>query len=433
MSLLVVGGTGTLGRQIVRQALREGYEVKCLIRDFTRADFLKQWGATLIYGDLSIPSTLPLSMKGVRVVLDCSTVRTLSPYNMVSVDWRGKLILIELSKLIGLDKFISFSLADNVRISETFPVLNILGSGSQLFYQTSARTSTPLMSLKNKVKKELDKSGIDYTIFQCPGFFQGLISQYALPILEGEVVWLPREFTESAYVDASDFAEVVINSLVTLKYRKKVVSLLGDVFWSPSAIVDVCERLSGKTARVSYLSQYFISFLSKFLRFFESTWNIADRLEFGNTSLCSGPGLFLLLPENYLNFFKTPFPFFFSKVRFLWGQDDINWVGWLFLDKKAPLLRIPLRPESETLWLDTVVGEPLELEIYLRDYFERVLQLLKKFKYQRVLARYEEQSQGSDEISFAVKELYLRRVLPELHVVYSAVRKDFSGRRHDDL
>jgi uncharacterized protein YbjT (DUF2867 family) len=99
--------------------------------------------------------------------------------------------------------------------------LNILGSKSQLFYQTSARTSTPLISLKLKVQKELDKSGINYTIFQCPGFFQGLISQYALPILEGEVVWLPREFTESAYVDASDFAEVVINSLVTLKYRKK--------------------------------------------------------------------------------------------------------------------------------------------------------------------------------------------------------------------
>jgi hypothetical protein len=48
-SILVVGGTGTLGRQVVRKALDEGYEVRCIVRPrMNPADFLRDWGAVTV-------------------------------------------------------------------------------------------------------------------------------------------------------------------------------------------------------------------------------------------------------------------------------------------------------------------------------------------------------------------------------------------------
>ena len=122
MSILVIGGTGTLGRQVVKQALDEGYQVKCLVRDFRRGAFLKDWGAELVYGDLSIPSTLPNAFKDVSILLDLATIKSTSSYTSETIDWRGKLALIEAAKLSNLKKYIYCSF---LNASVSFKTLRI--------------------------------------------------------------------------------------------------------------------------------------------------------------------------------------------------------------------------------------------------------------------------------------------------------------------
>jgi uncharacterized protein YbjT (DUF2867 family) len=267
MTILVVGGTGTLGRQIVKYALAEGYRVKCLVRCFGRGAFLRGWGAELVAGDLSRPSTIPLNLKGIKIVIDAATIRVVTKkYRTEKIDWRGKLALLESAKMVKIKKFIYFS------------VFVALNSYRRI---TQRPILVPLLGLKLRIEKELEKSGLNYTIYQCSGFYQGLVGEYALPTLNNELIWLPSTSFFVRYLDAQDVAKVVIETLNNFKYNNTKTSLSGDRFWTPNEIVQTCERLSYKTAIIFYLPDILFRLLARFFSFFEASWNTGDRLQLG--------------------------------------------------------------------------------------------------------------------------------------------------------
>lgn len=257
MNVLVVGATGTLGRQVTRRALDEGYKVRCLVRNFKKASFLREWGAELVEANLCNPESLPPTLEGMDVVIDAATTRPTDSQRMQKVDWEGKVALIQAAKAANIKRFIFFSILE-----------------------CDQHPDVPLMDIKHCTEKFLAESGLNYTILRPCGFMQGLIAQYAIPVLEGQTVWVTGEAAPIAYMDTLDIAKFAVRSLSVPATENRIFPVVGTRPWGGYEIIRLCERLSGQDAKVARMPTGLVRGVRRIARFFQWGQNLADRLAF---------------------------------------------------------------------------------------------------------------------------------------------------------
>jgi len=311
MTLLIFGGTGTLGRQIVRKALENGFQVRCIVRNKRAANFLKEWGAELVYGDLTLPETLPLSFQGVTAIIDASTTKSEDTSELISVDWYGKLIVIELSKYAQIKRFIFLSILN----SEKYPYIT-------------------LMQMKYRVEKLIKSSGVPFTIFKYAGFFQALINQYAIPLLERKPILITVQSPTISYIDTQDAAFFCIKSLSINEAQNKILATGSSQTWTAEEIIELCEKLSGQKAKTQTISVFLLKVLRQITGFFEWSLKISDRLAF------------IEVLNNTQNFT--------AAIKYTYDVLDIN------------------------------PNEILELDLYFREYFEMILNLLENLNAEQI-------------------------------------------------
>jgi len=255
-SILVVGGTGTLGRQVVRKALDEGYDVRCLVRPrMNPADFLREWGATVVQGDLTDIASIPATLVGVHTVIDCATARPEESTD--KVDWEGKVALIQSAQAMGIQRYMFFSI-----------------------YNCEKYPEVPLMNIKSCTEKFLQASGLNQTTFRLCGFHQAVIGNYAVPILEDKTVWGTTDETRTAYLDSQDVARMALAALRNDKTVGKTLTLSGPKAWSTREVIELCENLSDSDAKVTTVPTAVLKLTRAILKSASWARDAADRLAF---------------------------------------------------------------------------------------------------------------------------------------------------------
>ncbi|KGG17846.1 MULTISPECIES: NAD(P)H-binding protein [unclassified Prochlorococcus] len=282
MKALIIGGTGTLGRQIAKKAIDSGIQVRCMVRRPRKASYLQEWGCELTQGDLLNPKDLEYALSGIDAVIDAATSRPDDPRSVYETDWQGKLNLFRACESVGVKRVVFLSLL----AAEQF-------------------RNVPLMDIKYCTEKLLEESSLDFTILQGAAFMQGVIGQFAIPILDNQPVWISGNASEIAYMNTQDMAAFAVAALERPQTIRRSYPLVGPKSWKSEEVVKLCEGFSDKKAKILRVSPFLIAIAKTLVSFFQASLNVAERLSFADVS---GSGMKLDAPmeDTYKDFDLDP-------------------------------------------------------------------------------------------------------------------------------
>eukprot|EP00933_Yihiella_yeosuensis_P043697 TRINITY_DN38624_c0_g1_i1.p1 TRINITY_DN38624_c0_g1~~TRINITY_DN38624_c0_g1_i1.p1 ORF type:complete len:612 (-),score=126.04 TRINITY_DN38624_c0_g1_i1:298-1986(-) len=275
-SVLVMGATGTLGRQVVRQLLNAGYSVRCVVRN--KADrpfsFLVDWGATVVEGSLARAYTLPSALVGIHTVVDCSSAGP--EESIFNIDWEGKKRFIQCCEKMKIQRYLFVSIKDCDQFS-----------------------NVPLMKIKSDTEKFLKKTKMRHTILRSSSYMQPLISQYAIAILDDDKVYTDDgNATGIAYIDSTDCARMIVSACNKERTVGQTLTVTGPKVWSTDEIIKLCEEKSGREADKNVVSVSLLGLTKAAAQLFEWSIDVAERLRFSEVSSESAKGCDPVMSED---------------------------------------------------------------------------------------------------------------------------------------
>ena len=211
--ILVTGATGKVGREVVRQLAAENIPARALVRDPTRASFLRLPGIEIVVGDLAEPATLPAAFGGVERLF----LATPAAPDQVELQSNA----LEAARRAGAQRIVKVSVAGGP------------DAGTQIGRWHWA------------TEKQIEASGLDFTFLR-PTLYMQQMCAYAPSIAATGTFSFPVGAGEIAVVDTRDVAAVGVKALTEDGHDRRIYDLTGPEALSYDAMADAISEAIGK-------------------------------------------------------------------------------------------------------------------------------------------------------------------------------------------
>ena len=216
--ILVIGATGQVGREVVRQLATAGASLRALVRDPARASHIRLPGVDVVVGDLARTETLEPALAGVERVF------LASPADPDQVELQGN--LVHACKRLGVGHIVKISVAGG------------------------PDAATQIGRWHWTTEKQIEASGLGFTMLR-PSLFMQQTLRFAPSIASSGSFSLPCGAGEVPVVDCRDVAAVAVKALTGDGHDRRIYDVTGPEALSFEAVAEAIGQAIGK--KVSYV------------------------------------------------------------------------------------------------------------------------------------------------------------------------------------
>lgn len=111
---LITGASGFIGAHVAQRLVKEGHQVRCLVRSSSDTSLLEELGVELVVGDLRSADSLARAAQGVRCVVHCAALVSdwARTQEITQTNVRGTCSLLEASVAASVRRFVHISSTD---------------------------------------------------------------------------------------------------------------------------------------------------------------------------------------------------------------------------------------------------------------------------------------------------------------------------------
>jgi uncharacterized protein YbjT (DUF2867 family) len=211
--ILVTGGTGTVGRELVKELHAMGSNFRVLVRSREKAPV----GVEVVVGDLAQPNSMGEALAGVDTMFLLTNVTPDTPRIHKGV--------IDAAAKAGVRRMVRLSVPD-------------------------AEKNTPIAFARWHAESDdhLRASGLDWTLL-CPAYFSQNFFRSAGTIRSAGVFYGAMKGGKAAFVDARDIAAVAARVLTERGQGGASLHITGSALHTQSEAAAILSTVTGKSVR----------------------------------------------------------------------------------------------------------------------------------------------------------------------------------------